>query len=369
VHIGLVDLAGDPGGARTYARAIIELLQDSSRGSHRVSLIVRSGSESGPLPEHVETFVFDKHPPRPRRFLRQKLPLRPPTGGIQDVLNREGVDLAWCLAPNRTVEQLMTTPYILSIWDVGHIALNGLPEVPSGREWHRRDDERRKQVRGAAHVFTDSRKTGELLEANYGLDPHAWLSLGLPLRNFSPPSIDEVRAIREKYGRFFLYPAAFWAHKNHKVLIDALPLVDSSVELVLTGGDQGHRTKVEEYLAQGDSAPRVTILGRISDAELDALVGASLGIVMPSLLGPTNYPPLEAWAQGKNAIISTAHEFDAVPQHGIRFASPESPQEWASAMNDVASNSSELAPWVQPFPDAELAGVLSRIEYRLSLRL
>lgn len=368
MRIGLIDLAGDPGGARTYSRAIAESLRTSSDAKYELTFFARSGTDIDHIPSDFSVIRFNKHPVKGSglRPLQRRVLNNP--NGIQESLDRLKIDLAWCLAPNRTINQITSTPYLLSIWDLGHIHINGFPEVPSGNEWHARDEERRTQVRRALHVFTESTSTGLALEQNYGLTPDSWTSLGLPLREISYPKQELVDRLRAKHGRFFLYPATFWAHKNHRVLVEAMAHVRSDLNLVFTGADRGHLREVEKQIAQTGLASRITYLGRVSDTEIDALILASVGVLMPSILGPTNYPPLEAWSFGRPAILSNVHRFDELPPEGAYFAPAHDSRRWAETMNLVAATEKSPRPWSVQFPREKLVNTLKEIELRFSLK-
>lgn len=368
MRIGLIDLAGDPGGARTYARAIAESFRTSSDAHYELSFFVRSGTDVDHIPSDYSVIRFDKHPAKRGKsgFFRRRALSNPI--GIQESLNRHKIDLAWCLAPNRAISQITRTPYVLSIWDLGHIHLNGFPEVPSGNEWHARDEERRTQVRRALHVFTESTSTGEALQESYGLASGSWTSLGLPLREVSYPKQESVDALRAKHGLFFLYPASFWAHKNHRVLVEAMTYVRSDLNLVFTGGDRGHLEEVQKLIAVSGFSERISCLGRVSDAEIDALMLASVGVLMPSILGPTNYPPLEAWSFGRPAILSNVHRFDELPPEGAYFASAHNPRKWAEVMNSIAATEKSPEPWSVQFPREKLINSLEEIALRLNLK-
>jgi glycosyltransferase involved in cell wall biosynthesis len=368
LRIGLVDVAGDPGGARSYALAIVETMLSAFPSGIELTLFVRPGRSDVQFLENLGPVVlFDKHPKRQgKRFgfrsTRTSLP------GLPQALLNSGIDLAWFMAPNSIIAQIERTPYVVSVWDVGHSDIAGLPEVPCGAEWSRRDSGLSDQVRRALHVFTDSRRTGSNLERMYGLRPEAWTSLGLPLMTKDAGRAhDNVLSRFGDLGSFFYYPATFWAHKNHRVVIDALTFLSTEVRLVFTGGDGGYLPRVKELVADRGLGERVSFLGRVSDHDVDELMKASRGVVMPSALGPTNYPPLEALSLGRWALVSDAHDFDELPETGVRVVDTFDAQAWANAMKEVLTSNVRLSPWEAPFPVGALNKVLRDIDNRLSL--
>ena len=368
MRVGLVDVSGDAGGSRSYAMAVSALLAGQSGLPVDLKLVARPGRSDVQFLENIGPVVlFDKHPKRQGKWVgfrstKKSLP------SLSQALLDAGIDLAWFMAPNSIIGQIERTPYVVSVWDVGHSDIAGLPEVPCGAEWSRRDSGLSDQVRRALHVFTDSRRTGDNLERMYGLRPQAWTSLGLPLM-----TKDAGRAQKDVFSRFgnlgsfFYYPATFWAHKNHRVVIEALTFLSPEVRLVFTGGDGGHLPRVKELVADRGLEERVSFLGRVSDRDVDALMKASRGVVMPSALGPTNYPPLEALSLGRWALVSDAHDFDELPETGVRVVDTFDAPAWASAMKEVLTSNVRLSPWEAPFPVGALNKVLRDIDNRLSL--
>ena len=98
------------------------------------------------------------------------------------------------------------------------------------------------------------------------------------------------------------YPAQFWAHKNHVYLIEGLLALEEScgqkVGAIFSGGDQGTRSYIEEYVINTGLQDRVRFVGFVPDHELLELYLQSIALVMPTYFGPTNLPPLEAFHLG-----------------------------------------------------------------------
>lgn len=369
MRLGLIDLSGDAGGARSYAIAVAQLLGRANLGNLEVTLFVRGGTKDEVLRSSASDVIdFDKHPRRARKWNLAGRAARHTPPGIADALRHAKIDLAWFMAPNSAIGQVADTPYIMSMWDVGHADINGLPEVPTGRDWHARDFGVRDQVRRSVHVLTDSVRTGQNLQEMYGIRRKQWTPLGLPLMDKS-----EARATTTPsstfggLGDFFYYPATFWAHKNHRVLIEALEKVESRVRLVFTGGDGGNLAQVSELVERRGLGDRVSFLGRVSDSDVETLMRASQGVLMPSALGPTNYPPLEALALGRPAIISDVHEFDELPESGVTTVETFNPEAWALAMNNVFLHPPCLTPWAASPAEQPLAEVIENLRCRLSL--
>jgi glycosyltransferase involved in cell wall biosynthesis len=98
-------------------------------------------------------------------------------------------------------------------------------------------------------------------------------------------------------GKYFFYPAQFWAHKNHCNLLLAFKEICEKypeLQIVFTGSDKGNLNYIIRLVANLKLNDRVLFLGFVSNQELFTLYSNALALVMPTLLGPTNMPLLEA---------------------------------------------------------------------------
>jgi glycosyltransferase involved in cell wall biosynthesis len=77
-------------------------------------------------------------------------------------------------------------------------------------------------------------------------------------------------------------------------------------KLVLCGSDRGTRNQIDDLIEHYDLTDQVFIIGFVDSTELGALYRGAMALVMPSYFGPTNLPPLEAWAVGTPVIYPEA---------------------------------------------------------------
>lgn len=199
-------------------------------------------------------------------------------------------------------------PFIYTLWDLGHLSTYAFPEVSNEGIFEGRKDHHDKIPFKALMVLCES-ETGKIDAIHYlrlnqerirvlPLFPSGVISENIvPAK---PRSIDSDLV-------FVHYPAQFWAHKNHYNLICAFSsLVNKypTLKLVFTGSDKGNKTYITKIIRERNLEERVIDLGFISVEELKWLYTHSKGLVMPTLLGPTNMPPLEALALNCPIAIS-----------------------------------------------------------------
>jgi len=339
-RLGYVELAPlTTGGAATYDLALQQMLESLGREmGFEVVRFVNFANASRMRNGASEAIRYRKsHDSAPSLFgrLLAGLGYRPsekvPT--LAKALGEHKIDLAWFPSPNRVISTVHDTPFVMTVWDLGHRDVQGFPEFSNGRSWAQREAGYVQNIGRAFHVVTDSRRTGESLEKIYGLYAHNWSSLGLPL----PAELSPDFSVADQIGApYFYYPASYWPHKNHRLLIDALEkIAESGAHLVFSGHDEGQRDTLEQLAKTSSVRGQIKFFGRLSDAQVQGLISASAAVVMPSLLGPTNYPPLEALKRGKPALVSHVHEYDEEPESGLVVLDGFDSSSWAQAMSDV----------------------------------
>lgn len=132
---------------------------------------------------------------------------------------------------------------------------------------------------------------------------------GVLVEEFTAPS--DIGALCAQHGipgRFLLYPAQLWPHKNHMTLLRALKQIEKErglkIPLVLTGGKFAAAPEILGYIA-GQSMNYVRYLGKVSFAELVGLYQKAAFLVMPSVHESNSLPILEAAAAGTPIIASS----------------------------------------------------------------
>ncbi len=150
------------------------------------------------------------------------------------------------------------------------------------------------------------------------------------------PATDE--ALRERFGRFLLLPAIAYAHKRHADLIDALALLadrfgDLSVVMTSSVGPE-----TSDVLAKAEALglhERCHYLGRVDEADLDALYRSAAAMVFPSVYEGFGNPTLEAMARGCPVVATTAASIPEVVGDAGLLVEPAQPRALAAAVARV----------------------------------
>ena len=251
-------------------------------------------------------------------------------GQLERSLVREAVSLAYFLSPNALALDLVDTPTINTVWDLGHRDVPEFIEITGDRHFEEREMFYRQALPKSFRVIVDTERTSERIQSIYGVLKERVIIGGL---GAVQPSVPEVRS--RQTSRFFLYPSQFWPHKRHVLLLRAFRIVcnqNLDCKLILTGGDKGNLKHVMNVSKSLGIDSRVEFKGFVDASELAGLIKDAHCLVFPSQLGPSNLPPLEAALLGTKSLISNVH-FDPLLAHPLIITvGSQNAEVWAMEM-------------------------------------
>ncbi len=216
------------------------------------------------------------------------------------------IDLAWFVTPGYvTCDQ----PFLYTVWDLQHRRQSFFPEVSvTGSTFEDREKHYAAVLPKAATVIVSNQTAKQEVIRFYGLPDERVATLTLPTPSWVfSHAPDVIHRSTEIQSPYLFYPAQFWPHKNHVVLLHALKKLRDRGEnfnLVFTGSDKGNATYLKLVVQDLGLHNSVHFRGFVERAELRALYSNAYALVFPSFFGPDNIPPLEAAALGCPVIMA-----------------------------------------------------------------
>ena len=239
-------------------------------------------------------------------------------------------------------------PFVAPIHDLEHRIHPEFPEVSEEGQFIAREYIFGNCCRYATMILVDSEKGRQDVLNFYGRfidsDRIRILPFFPPPRTGVMPNDQDIARVVAKYAlpeRYFFYPAQFWRHKNHILIVEALRKIEDrtgeKIPVVFCGTYvdrvRAHNFKaVMDYAEQIGVRERVHYLGWAPDEDMPALYRRSAGLVMPSYFGPTNIPALEAWHYNRPVITADIPGVREQIGDGGLLVDPSSADQLADAM-------------------------------------
>ena len=236
-------------------------------------------------------------------------------------------------------------PFIATNWDIGHKSLYAFPEVNMNGTFEYREKWYGKDIYKALLVFAESEAGKEELLYYTRLNPDRVVVVPLFAGGVVEVKVDELTQFEKlknfnlKPNNYFFYPAQFWAHKNHYNLLKAFKnfSANQNIDLVLSGSDKGNKKYIEQLAQQLCIAEKVKFLGFIDNESMVSLYKNARAMIMPSFLGPTNMPLLEALAFDCPVLCSDLKGHREQLKDGAVYFNPSDTDEMTGAMKAVAA--------------------------------
>ena len=213
------------------------------------------------------------------------------------------IDLVYFLGPNLASHGLDNIPYIFTLWDLGHLDLSEFPELSHNGQFSAREFINNGSLKKAHKVIVDLEWGKQNVIKKYNIDEKRIEVLKF-LPNIKIDKTSTVVQIKEKYNLkndFIFYPANFCAHKNHIYILKAIKILreekNIDIDAIFSApSDKGNLKYILNKAKEFKINDLIHYIGFVPKEEVPSLYQQSLSLVMPTYLGPTNIPPLEAFA-------------------------------------------------------------------------
>ncbi len=299
IGIHVLDVAPGSGGAHTILSSTTQLVIERLGSHHELVLIddaMLGIRDMSPPRKELGWIARWFNALRPRRQGR----LKPAPGRrerAQTALIEQGIEFLLYLHPDKA--QVFDIPFGIVLWDLEHLRHPFFPEVSMWYEWERRERYYHQILKRAALIFVPNETGRREAIDYYHVHPERLVLVPHPTPDWAltagPAIFDGNRAFD-----YLLYPAQFWPHKDHVVILHALALLRQEygwpLRTVFVGSDKGNQSHVQERARALGVDDLVEFRGFIPKEELIALYRNAFALCYASFFGPENLPPLEAMA-------------------------------------------------------------------------
>ena len=356
INVGFV-MQNQPadGGGYGYENNLFEFLSENYKEQINLTLISLYKDKGFKKKSYrVNFFTRISAAGRSNIFLYEVLRFTPwSISSFERMLKKKSIDLVYFPSPNALALDLKEIPFISTVWDLGHLDLPDFPETSQGGKFEKRDYFYERTLRKSLLVSVDSSETQSRITSQYRISPERIVVTGL-----LPRITEHVCERGCRSDDYFYYPAQFWPHKNHAIIIEAVKLLSNRFDfkVVFTGSDKGNLANIKQLAEKEGIENFFEFLGFVDQDKKSLLYFHSKAVLMPSLLGPTNLPPQEAALYGKKSLISEVHaiENEVLEKFWTRIPRNDS-RLWALEMEKILLTEKVLEPinrnYLLPKPD------------------
>ena len=268
---------------------------------------------------------------------------------FENFLIKKNIDLVYFVGPSQYSLYLENINFFLTAPDVSHRENMEFPEIVNSLEYSRKNDIFQKSFPRAIAIITNCKIIKKRISFFYGvLEERIFIINHQPsvaINEFKGINQTKQNEIRKKFKlpkKYIFYPAMYLPHKNHRTLIDALKILKEqskiNLQVVFCGSDIGYLPNLKKYTKNQGLDNEIFFLNFVKDEDLPYLYEDSLALVMPSLIGPTNIPPWEAFKMNKPVIYSDLSGIKDVLGDAVYYVDPMSPTAIADAVLKILND-------------------------------
>jgi glycosyltransferase involved in cell wall biosynthesis len=272
--------------------------------------------------------------------------------GSRSLLRDLNMDLLFCPFTAPTYFEL-NIPTVCIIYDLQY---KTYPQFFAPEDVAHRGRTFKEAVRRSTALAAISDYSRDVAIAEGKLDPAKIKTIHLHISQHSLRNAPRDESILGRLqlvaDRYLIYPANFWKHKNHEMLLTAFGIarrngLAEDIRLVCTGAPGARQQWLQKAVRSLGLQNHILFPGYLANAELLALITNSAGVVFPSLYEGFGLPVIEAMATGVPVACSNVTSLPEVAGDAAILFDPRVPEEIAQAMISLAHDKKLTARLIQ----------------------
>lgn len=261
------------------------------------------------------------------------------------MLKAHGVHLLFCPFTAPTYQET-GIPTISVLYDLQHVVF---PQFLDAAEIGVRNNFTKELAERADHIVCISEYMRQAVLAHLKTRPEKThtVYIGIHSRLSAPdPKTDEEACTSLGIAQrpYMFYPANFWPHKNHRMLLTVYGMFlsrhpESPLDLVFTGALPELENDIKAAVERMGLAERVHFLGFLPQAQLEVVLSRCEFLIFPSLYEGFGIPVLEAMSMGKPVICSNTASLPEIAGDAALYFDPRKPGDILNCLERVAADS------------------------------
>ena len=161
---------------------------------------------------------------------------------------------------------------------------------------------------------------------------------------FAPIKTDRKGSILEKYeirNPFILCVGTIEERKNQKVLINAVPMLNDKVQVIIVGKRTSYQCYLQQIISEKKLSGKVLILNDVSNVDLVYLYHQAILSVYISIYEGFGLPVVEALATGCPVIAAKGSCLEEAGGKDTWYVNPHDAEELAQSINLLLNNQAQ----------------------------
>ena len=353
------------GGAHHQNIRLLELFDKTLSSSYEITYIVSSSEQKKIIEENNSKAIFFKKSLLFKielfllkfSFFKEIYKKFSLNNRFDNFLLSKNFDLIFFNAPYEI--SLLTTKinFVIMLLSMQHRIYNYFPEYQNGHDNEIRDYIIENAIKRSFKIFVGAEKDKSLLvkffnavEDKIVVQPYTFTLPKLYEKNLNfdyKKTFENLNLPTKK--KLFIYPAQFWAHKNHKYIIDVCldlkKMNKNDIYFIFCGYDNGNLEYIKQLINRNNLNNYIKIFDYLNNFQLISLYLNCDGVIMPTFIGHTTIPMYEAFFFKKNFFYTKGLSDNSVKNHLIEIDINDSKSfinELKKIENDNESNETKI---------------------------
>ncbi len=269
---------------------------------------------------------------------------------FESFLDKNDIDYLVFTGPSQYPLYIEKTNFCMIVPDVNHRENNEFPELSFTPEYSRKDEIFTKSLPRSTMIIANSQDIKKRISFFYKILEERIIvinqqpSESIKNFNYKQKEIESVKYKEKKNlpENYVYYPAMYLPHKNHKYIIDGIKklnlLKEIDISAVFCGSDKGYLKNLKEYAKKNNIDKKIIFLNFVNDDELPFLYINSKALVMPTLMGPTNIPPWEAFKLNVPVFYTDFKNIKSVLKDAVYYIDPLNPDTMVEGIKKILTD-------------------------------
>ena len=349
-----VDISGGSGGGLQQTLGTINVLEKIKSDKYEIKFSSSSRFASNYFKSRgIESLFFNKSSFLNKlnlklfkfEFVKKILKFFNISNSFEKFLNENNIDLVFFVDQSHLSIFCENKNFIFNVWNLDHKKLCFFPEY-SYKKFINSEKIYKHASKRAFKIITDCKKTKLEFSEFYNC-PKNKISI-LPLIsnlifNENNESYEnENKSLKNiDLKKTLFFPAQFWAHKNHRYIVDAFHELNLKGETVFncifTGRDRGNLKFIQKKIREFGLEEKFYIYEYLEDEEIINIYKNCYLTILPTYVGNTSLPLFEAF-YFKSRIAYNAEILEDVYKDKVINLKLDDPKNLYQIIKDISDN-------------------------------